>query len=68
MWALENLIDNADSIDWQDHINVKGHDSPSGYLCLVGEQIAAEDAQLVAILRKAGAVFYTSESFGVEPG
>lgn len=45
----------------QDHIDVKGHDSPSGFLSLVGKMIAKEDAHMVSILREAGAVFYTSE-------
>lgn len=46
----------------KDHINVKGHDSPSGFLSLVGKMVAKEDSHPVAILREAGAVFYCSTS------
>ncbi|CAK9786273.1 putative amidase [Cutaneotrichosporon oleaginosum] len=42
----------------KDHIDVEGHDSPSGFLSLVGKMMAATDANLVAVLRAAGAVFY----------
>ncbi|TXT04819.1 hypothetical protein VHUM_04087 [Vanrija humicola] len=42
----------------KDHIDVKGHDSPSGFLSFVGKMVAEEDAALVKILRDAGAVFY----------
>ncbi|KAL1404964.1 hypothetical protein Q8F55_008576 [Vanrija albida] len=42
----------------KDHIDVKGHDSPSGFLSFVGKMVAEEDAHLVRILRDAGAVFY----------
>lgn len=46
----------------EDHIDVKGHDSPSGFLALVGKMMATEDAHMVSIMRSAGAVFYTSAS------
>lgn len=46
----------------KDHINVKNHDSPSGFLSLVDKMIAKEDAHPVKILRDAGAVFYCSTS------
>ncbi|BEI81396.1 hypothetical protein CcaverHIS002_0205560 [Cutaneotrichosporon cavernicola] len=42
----------------KDHIDVEGHDSPSGFLGLVGKMMAASDAHMVSILRDAGAVFY----------
>lgn len=45
----------------KDHIDVKGHDSPSGFLSLVGKMVATEDAHMVSVLRDAGAVFYCSE-------
>ncbi|KAL1404951.1 hypothetical protein Q8F55_008563 [Vanrija albida] len=41
----------------KDHLDVKGHDSPSGFLDMVGN-VATEDAHMVQILREAGAVFY----------
>lgn len=44
----------------KDHIDVEGHDSPSGFLSLVGKMMAASDAHMVSILRAAGAVFYCS--------
>lgn len=46
----------------QDHINVQGHDSPSGFLSLVNKMYAKEDAHMVSVLRQAGAVFYVSKS------
>lgn len=45
----------------KDHIDVKGHDCPSGFLGLVGKMMAASDAHMVSILRDAGAVFYCSK-------
>ncbi|GMK54264.1 hypothetical protein CspeluHIS016_0108500 [Cutaneotrichosporon spelunceum] len=42
----------------KDHIDVEGHDSPSGFLGLVGRMVAASDAHMVSVLRAAGAVFY----------
>ncbi len=44
----------------KDHIDVEGHDCPSGFLSLVGKMMAASDAHMVSILRAAGAVFYCS--------
>lgn len=44
----------------KDHIDVKGHDCPSGFLGLVGKMMSASDAHMVSILRDAGAVFYCS--------
>lgn len=44
----------------KDHIDIKGHDSPSGFLSLVGKMVAKEDAYSVRVLRDAGAVFYCS--------
>ncbi|WOO85994.1 Putative amidase [Vanrija pseudolonga] len=41
----------------KDHLDVKGHDSPSGFLDMIGN-VATEDAYMVEILRNAGAVFY----------
>lgn len=41
----------------KDHLDVKGHDSPSGFLDMVGN-VATRDAHMVEILRDAGAVFY----------
>ncbi|TXT04813.1 hypothetical protein VHUM_04081 [Vanrija humicola] len=41
----------------KDHLDVKGHDSPSGFLDMIGN-VAKEDAHMVEILRNAGAVFY----------
>jgi amidase len=46
----------------KDHIDVKGHDSPSGFLALVGKMVAKEDAYCVKVLRDVGAVFYCSKS------
>ena len=40
---------------------MKGHDSPCGFLDLVGKMVATEDADLVRLLRSAGAVFYVSK-------
>lgn len=48
-------------ISIKDHIEVKGHDTPSGFIGLVGKMVAEEDAHLVKILRDAGAVFFVSE-------
>ncbi|WWD07194.1 hypothetical protein V865_005291 [Kwoniella europaea PYCC6329] len=45
-------------ISIKDHMDIKGHDSPSGFLDMVGNTIAEEDAHLVSVLRDAGAVFY----------
>ncbi|ORY22891.1 putative amidase [Naematelia encephala] len=45
-------------ISIKDHISVKDHDSPSGFLSLVDKMVCEEDAHLVKILREAGAVFY----------
>ncbi|KZT74239.1 amidase [Daedalea quercina L-15889] len=42
----------------KNHIDVKGHDTPSSFSSWVGKTVAEEDAALVAILRAAGAVFY----------
>ncbi|TXT04821.1 hypothetical protein VHUM_04089 [Vanrija humicola] len=42
----------------KDHINVKGHDSPSTFIGLVGKMVAEEDSHAVKILRDAGAVFF----------
>lgn len=44
----------------KDHIDVKGHDCPSGFLSLVGKMVSKSDAHMVSILRDAGAVFYCS--------
>lgn len=45
----------------KDHIDVRGHDSPAGFLSRVGKCVAAEDAHMVSVLRDAGAVFYCSK-------
>jgi Asp-tRNA(Asn)/Glu-tRNA(Gln) amidotransferase A subunit family amidase len=49
-------------ISIKDHIAVKEHDSPCGFLGLVGKMVAKEDAHLIRVLRDAGAVFYCSQS------
>jgi len=43
------------------HVDIEGHDSPSGFLSLVGKMKAKEDALAVGVLRNAGAVFYCSK-------
>ncbi|KAK6906463.1 hypothetical protein I203_100448 [Kwoniella mangroviensis CBS 8507] len=45
-------------ISIKDHMDIKGHDSPSGFLDMVGHTLAEKDAHLVSVLREAGAVFY----------
>ncbi|KLT42912.1 amidase [Cutaneotrichosporon oleaginosum] len=42
----------------KDHVDVRGHDSPSGFLSRVGKCVATEDAHMVSVMRDAGAVFY----------
>jgi Asp-tRNA(Asn)/Glu-tRNA(Gln) amidotransferase A subunit family amidase len=48
----------------KDHIDVRGHDSPAGFLSRVGKCVATDDAHMVSVLRAAGAVFYCSMSRG----
>lgn len=42
----------------KDHIRVKGHDTSTGYIAWAYKKVAAHDAVVVDILRKAGAVIY----------
>ncbi|KAI8981140.1 general amidase GmdA [Trametes punicea] len=42
----------------KDHILVKGHDTATGYVAWAFRTVAEEDAVVVEILRKAGAVIY----------
>ncbi|KAH9929662.1 amidase [Fomitopsis serialis] len=42
----------------KDHIRVKGHDTATGYIAWAYSKVAQEDATVVDILRKAGAVVY----------
>ncbi|KZT72884.1 amidase [Daedalea quercina L-15889] len=42
----------------KDHIRVKGHDTATGYIAWAYNRIAHEDATVVDVLRKAGAVVY----------
>ena len=42
----------------KDHILVKGHDTAAGYTSWAYKTVAAKDAVVVDILRKAGAVIY----------
>ncbi|EPQ60254.1 acetamidase [Gloeophyllum trabeum ATCC 11539] len=42
----------------KDHINVKGHDTSTGYIAWAYNTVATKDAVTVEILRKAGAVLY----------
>ncbi|KAK4687885.1 hypothetical protein P7C73_g2225, partial [Tremellales sp. Uapishka_1] len=48
----------AEAYPTEDHVSVKDHDSPSGFLSLVGKSMGKEDAHLVRLLRESGAVLY----------
>lgn len=46
-------------VSLKDHISLKGHDSPCGFLDMVGKNYAEDDAHMVSVLRDAGAIFHT---------